>query len=377
MKHSTKIICIELALIIASLFCMILFSISYYTSLTILIILAIAISIILKPEKRKERFNTDILLITTIAILFYYAITYFIGFFSGFFYSTYSKKILGILYNIGTSLITIYSIETIREVLIKNNAYHKSIVWLTPIICFLLEIPMLVNMKIYNTRVDIFNAILTLLVPALLKNITLTYITYKSNKNNSIVYQLLLKIPYYLLPVVPNLGDFFTIIIDSILPIIILILIMNISTIKFDKVINSRKLAQNKIMSRCINIVVFIILFIMIYLTSNVFRFASLAIGSGSMKGSINKGDIVIIDKKVKQVNKNDIIAFREQGRVVVHRMIGIKEKNGIRYYQTKGDANKSKDGWLVSKGNVVGKVKARIRWLGWPTVALSELLQG
>ena len=263
-----------------------------------------------------------------------------------------------------------------NKVLIKNNAYHKSIVWLTPIICFLLEVPTLVNFRLFHTRVDIFSAFLVKLLPALIKNFTLTYITYKSNKKNSILYQALLTIPAYFVPVFPNLGEFISIVVNITLPILILVLIMNISTIKFEKVINSRNLQHKKIIIRIFNVLMVLIVLIMIYLNCNLFRFTSLAIGSTSMQGSIDKGDIVIIDKHDKSPKENDVIAFREQGRIVVHRMVNIKDFKTVNYYITKGDANNDVDAWYVAKESIVGTVKLRIRWLGWPTVALSELLQ-
>ena len=106
------------------------------------------------------------------------------------------------------------------------------------------------------------------------------------------------------------------------------------------------------------------------------FRFSALAIGSPSMAKAINKGDMVIIDKDAKDIKVKDVIAFEEQGRVIVHRVISIDDLNDIRLYQTKGDANPTKDGWKVNDNTLVGKVVLRIRWLGWPTVKLSELLQ-
>ena len=376
MKNSHKMLSIEVGLIIASLFCLFAFSINYYIYLGIIVALSIGMYFLLKPERVKERFDLDILLIITISILFYYAITYFLGFFSGFYYTSYSRKILTMIMNTVSGLLVIISIENIREVLIKNNAYHKSIVWLTPIICFLLEVPTLVNFRLFHTRVDIFSAFLVKLLPALIKNFTLTYITYKSNKKNSILYQALLTIPAYFVPVFPNLGEFISIVVNITLPILILVLIMNISTIKFEKVINSRNLQHKKIIIRVFNVLMVLIVLIMIYLNCNLFRFTSLAIGSTSMQGSIDKGDIVIIDKHNKSPKENDVIAFREQGRIVVHRMVNIKDFKTVNYYITKGDANNDVDAWYVAKESIVGTVKLRIRWLGWPTVALSELLQ-
>ena len=375
MKHSSKIILIEIGIILASLFCLFVFNINYHIYLSILILLAIGLHFFLKQEKRQERFNTEIVLIIIISILFYYAITYFLGFFLGFYYSNYSKSLIGIMTNIIYALIVIISIENIREDLIKNHAYHKSIVYLTPIICCLLEIPSLINFKIYTETIDIFYAFLTLILPSISKNIALTYITYKSNKNSSIIYQLLVTIPLYFLPVFPDFGEFLEIVKNMLLPIIVMILIANIINIKFDKIKNSISLAHIKLFTRTINTVLVIFIIIILYLTSGLFRFYSLAIGSISMTGSINKGDIVIIDKKYKSIKKNDVIAFEEQGKIVVHRVIKVRHNTKEKSYRTKGDYNTTPDGWVVKKGAIVGKVVVKIKWLGWPTVALSELL--
>ena len=90
----------------------------------------------------------------------------------------------------------------------------------------------------------------------------------------------------------------------------------------------------------------------------------------------INKGDIVIIDKKQKDINKNDVIAYDQGGRIIVHRVVDILEDETGNVYITKGDANESSDGWTVNNKNLTGKVLVKIKWLGWPTVKLSELLR-
>ena len=61
------------------------------------------------------------------------------------------------------------------------------------------------------------------------------------------------------------------------------------------------------------------------------FRFTSLAIGSNSMAKVINKGDIVIIDKKQKDINKNDVIAYDQGGRIIVHRVVDILSKKTMK----------------------------------------------
>ncbi|MBR2678466.1 MAG: signal peptidase I [Bacilli bacterium] len=377
MKHSIKIILIEIVLIIASLLCLFLYKINYYAYLVLLVLTVIGLYLFLKSPKRNERFNNDINLIIIICILFYYAITNFIGFFSGFYYSGYSKEFLGILLNIVSSVIIIGSIETIREILIKNYAYHKSIVLLTPIVCLLLELPSIINFSLYTTKVDMFNVFINLIIPNLIKNITLTYIVFKANKKSSMLYQFLITIPNFFLPVFPNLGDFFSIIANISLPVIVLIVGINVTTVKFATVTNSRLLGKSSKLEIAFQALLILIVIGTLYLTSNMFRFSSLAIGSNSMAKIINKGDIVIIDKKSRKINEGDVIAFEQGGRIIVHRAIEILEDNGEKVYITKGDANKDSDGWTAGDRNLVGKVLLKIKWLGWPTVALSELISG
>ena len=376
MKHSSKLILTEVGIIIASLFCVFIFKINYNVYLAVLSALSIALYFLLKPEKRKERFHNEVLLIIVISIMFYYALTFFAGFFWGVYYSNYSKSLLGILRNITTASIVILAIENIREVLIKNHAYHKTIVWITPVVCSLLEIPSLVNFQLYTSTVDIFNIVLTLILPCVIKNIALTYITYKTDKRCSILYQALVTIPNYFLPIFPNLGDFFYIIINSIFPVIVIVLTLNVTTIYLPKVDNSRKLSSKNIPSKIIMGCMIFFILTVLYLTSNMFRFTALAIGSPSMARAINKGDIIIIDKEDKRIKQGDIVAFYEQGKTIVHRVISVEEIGKNQIYQTKGDANETKDGWKVSDKAIVGKVKLRVRWLGWPTIKLSELLQ-
>ena len=61
---------------------------------------------------------------------------------------------------------------------------------------------------------------------------------------------------------------------------------------------------------------------------------------------------------------------------VYKHPLVDILEDETGNVYITKGDANESSDGWTVNNKNLTGKVLVKIKWLGWPTVKLSELLR-
>ena len=376
MKYSLKLLLTEVGILIASLFCVFIYRVNYNIYLAVLFFVSLALYFIFKPDIRKERFHTEIILIILISIMFYFAFTYLLGFFWGVYYTTYSRTFIGICRNVFTTLIMVLAVENIRSVLIKNSVYQKTIIYITPIVCTLLEIPSLVNLELYTSTVDLFNVSLTLFLPCIVKNIVLTFVLYKSNFKCTVLYQLLFLLPNYFVPVFPNLGDFFYIVINVVFPVLVLMMVVNVTSKNATKVENSRELTYRKVLLRVSMTFMILFILVVLYLTSNMFRFSALAIGSPSMAKAINKGDMVIIDKDAKDIKVKDVIAFEEQGRVIVHRVISIDDLNDIRLYQTKGDANPTKDGWKVNDNTLVGKVVLRIRWLGWPTVKLSELLQ-
>ncbi|KKQ36980.1 MAG: Peptidase S26B, signal peptidase [Candidatus Roizmanbacteria bacterium GW2011_GWA2_37_7] len=74
--------------------------------------------------------------------------------------------------------------------------------------------------------------------------------------------------------------------------------------------------------------------------TSLLGSYESLLVRSGSMEPTIMTGD-VIFAKQLNQYNKNDVVAFKDEGdRVITHRIVKIDESDGQLTFITKGDAN-------------------------------------
>ena len=113
---------------------------------------------------------------------------------------------------------------------------------------------------------------------------------------------------------------------------------------------------------------------------------------------TLNVGDIIIIEGvNPKDLNTNypnsDIIVFHDPdpglyNMLIVHRIIGVEDVNGILFFKTKGDGNgnswpqkpvSGEDQWdsnnppWVPASFVVGKVIMRIPWLGWVTMFVKD----
>ena len=95
------------------------------------------------------------------------------------------------------------------------------------------------------------------------------------------------------------------------------------------------------------------------------------------MYPSLKKGDAIILEKadekNLKTLKKDMIIAFEQDGKIVTHRILAIVEKDGIEYIVTKGDNNSRKDVQNKTKDDIIGIVRFRIPYIGYPSVEISE----
>ena len=73
-------------------------------------------------------------------------------------------------------------------------------------------------------------------------------------------------------------------------------------------------------------------------------------------------------------MKKGDIIAYKTNKNIIVHRIIRQLEENDEIFIYTKGDANNNEDNFIVKKENIIGIVRFKIPYIGYPTVWFSEL---
>ncbi len=375
-KQYTKILFVELFLVgIFLLNFAIIKKFSAYIFIGELLIGYFVLRKLLGTEKRVDRTKKDVLLLIIILTISYYVITYFAGFFIGFVYTTYSRSLLGILRNVILGILYIFALESIRELVVKKGQYYKSLLILSVIVFTALELANSITLYQITTKEMILRVILTMVVPKLTKNVFLTFCTYTTDKSNSIAYQLLMTIPNYLVPVFPDFGEYISVTILTILPIVSLLIVLKVLYFKRGRVENAKQVIKKMKFQKVVTVFLVIILFLIVYLVSGLGRFTMLAIGSGSMTGTFNKGDIVFIDKKVTPHKRGDIVAFKQSGVVIVHRIVGVLKKGDKFYYITKGDANNGEDAWYLSDSDIVGNYMGKAMFLGWPTVLLSELI--
>lgn len=372
-----KLYVLEISLLILLLANVLIFKIANPYILSGLLFLFLIVTIItLGIEKDNFRYKKDVFLNVVISLLVYYFLTYFLGLFTGFLKSSYSLRLVNIFRNAFPILLVILVCEVLRYAWVTKTKENKTGIILGYFVFLLIDVCLMLNTYDITTAIGITKMICLVVFPSITKNILLTYLTYKVGYKNCIFYRIVVDLSVYVLPIFPDFGEYINVLLETVLPIIILVRINNLfNYYSIRKVNESRYTKKNLVIY---SIITFALLTI-VTLTSGYFRYYALTIGSGSMSPKIDKGDVVIVkklkDSELYDIKKGDILVYNHDDRIIVHRVNKIINSNGQINFRTKGDNNSTADSWQVNEDDVIGIVKFKIKYIGMPTVALNELL--
>ena len=310
-------------------------------------------------------------------VLIIYIILYFLsGLIFGFERTPYSKDILSVLLNLWSFGSIIILQEYVRLQLVKNENKKMYSLILTTLVFFVLNLNYSNFLDNFTDFKTIFIYASSVLLPAIAESAVLTYLIYTSGVKSSIIYRLFVTIPPFLIPIVPSLDWFVTAVVGVVLPLAVYIYINYVNVVKNERL--SR--GERKRYSPVVYIPVFALIAVFAVFVMGLFKYQPVAVLSGSMSPTFNRGDAVIINKLTKQekneLKKGDIIQFISGTRYVVHRIYKVtNDEYGNKAFITKGDHNNAPDSDQVSLDNVIGKVSFSVPLIGYPSVWLTGVI--
>ena len=265
--------------------------------------------------------------------------------------------------------------EFIRYLVMDAPKGNKRTEIITYILLFIVFVLIDLNISYKVINIKDFNSIYELfaltLCPSLTKNIFLVWTTKKYGYIPCLLYRVLIDLYIYYIPVVPKSNMLIQACMFMLLPFILYKIL--------DGLEKERDLpkAGEKVKRGFDRIETVILLIIFVFLAGMVsreFKYSMIGVGSESMTGTIYKGDAIIYERyKGQPLNEGDIIVFRIDNVLIVHRInkrIFVDEEYG---YITKGDFNASADNWVVESNMIVGVYKQKIRYIAWPSVWINE----
>lgn len=376
-KGFNKILILEIILLIFLLFNSFVFKIANMYVISGIMLPFLILMIVLNGfEKDNYRYKKDVLLNIIIFLLMYYFITYFLGLFSGFVKSSYSLSFINIIKNTFPVIALILISELMRYVLFNKTKRNLPCLIIGCLLFVMVDVNTMVHIYDVKTALGITKMICLVVFPSITKNIFLTYLTMKVGYKNGIIYRLITELSTYLLPIFPDFGEYINVLLKTVLPIAIMARLNNMFNYYSVRKIKDSRYNNRKLV--LYSVITFALLTIVL-LTSGLFTYQALTIGSGSMSPAIEKGDVIVLkamkNEEARKIKKGDVLVYNHDNKIIVHRVIKKSNNGETISFKTKGDYNNAKDSWTVKQEDVIGIVKFRIRWVGMPTVALNELL--
>ena len=371
-KGYKKILILSLVLIL--IFLLDLFIFNFFTSykmILFLFILLIFFNVFFVIEKDNHRYVKNVLFEILIFIISFFLVYYLLGLLVGL---AKNNSYLN-LYGLRVFIIPLILYTILREVLrynMLNKADNNNICSIMVVTVFI-TLDMVYTME-YTGFVDKYSTLKLValsILPIITRNISYSYVTKKMGYKPVITFDLMFGLYPYLIQIVPNPSEYVVAIIQLVVPVIFSFNMLKFFIKKEDRHIDSSYYTKRFKAS----ILPSIIIIVLVYFYSGYFKFHAIAIATGSMEPKIKKGDVVVIDRKYNydSLKEGDVIAFKKDNYIVVHRIVKKLEINNSYIYYTKGDANSSIDDIIIEKNIFVGKKVLNIPGIGYPTVWFSE----
>lgn len=274
------------------------------------------------------------------------------------------NKFLLYLLPLGVSII---SCEIIRCVLLAQKS--RSAQAAAFLICILIDMQTAESFRAPSS----YNSFMDLVGMTLLPAVTLHLLGHYVSRRYGALPILLYRLP----PAwIPYLIPFKSAIPDPLLSFIMLVLPLGIYAFigmlfeKKPRYAREKKKRASKVVAYTGYVALFALMTAVMMVISCRFHFGALVISTESMTGELNKGDAIVYEQYGGEtIAEETIIVFKINGSNVVHRVVDIERVNGQNRYFTKGDANEDKDAGYVTDAQIVGIVKWKIPYIGYPTI--------
>ena len=358
------------------------------SAIFILIITLISVFAYNYKKIKITEINKKIIYEFVIGIFIYFTFIYFLGLFTGYLRNSYSLKFINIIKNIWAPLISIIALEIFRYVYITNNREYKyakligifTIIFFDISLCFYTFDINLENLFVFLT---------VIIIPVIFRNIVLTYFTDKVGYIPCLIYVVTLGLYIYLVPSIPDLGNYLTSIINICFPTLLYIYGSRIITYykqekEYEKDSNNKKPNKklNIIRVFALDIPLIIVITIFVGLISGYFSYHLIGVDTSAIGPKIERGDAIIIYKGLRysEYEVGDIIAYKSKKKIIIDK-IALKEVNEddqVSLFVKKTKTNGKYTYKYISKKDLIGIYNNfKVKKIAYPTIWFKDVVKG
>lgn len=353
----------------------ILFYLAYSLTWLLLAVTALKISN-LKNVKLWKPGNFFITMAAIIAVA-QIATLVFTGIILGFGKSPYSFTPLSLILNITFFMSTLLGMELSRAYMVKTYCGHKPTLALgfIALLYATISVPLSRFMILdLNSPLELTEFSASTYLPALAESLLASYLALLAGPTPAIAYRGILQGFEWLCPILPNPSWSIKALVGVMIPAIGFLTIhkatMPCVTRKRGRPVRVQKpplLNWTIVATLCV---------LVVWASTGLLGFRPSVISSGSMRPTINVGDIAITVKTPPEAIKiGDIIQYYGEERTIVHRVVNVQKEQGTKFFITQGDNNNVPDQNPVHPSQIVGKLVLTIPKFGWVSIAIKSFL--
>ena len=266
--------------------------------------------------------------------------------------------------------VTVFAGEILRRVLLSQN--RKGVTVITYFAFVLLDIALFAEKNAFVSFTAFMSAFGFVGLPALASNLLYCSLSKNYGAISVVPYRAIVTLYQYIIPLRPSVPDALFAFLKIVFPLILLWFIISLYKKRVARVSRRSAVCQSVVAVVCAAVMLLCVSFV-----GGVFDRKMIVVGSESMSGALEKGDVIVYDKYDGEIVENgQIVLFDRNGTTVIHRVVDVKKINGVYRYYTKGDANEGSDSGYITSADLVGVVKLRIPFVGYPTVWLHDLFK-
>lgn len=327
------------------------------------------------PQIINKRNEKKVFQYAIVAALIYVIVYFISGLFVTFGRSPYSNTIIGLITNLWVTGIPIIGREFARyKIIVATRKREKEIINVVVIIIFtIIEFDIISFISSITNVPLVFKQVVSVLIPTIAKNVLFTTIVQKYTCKSAIIYEILIKIFFWISPILPNSPWILIAILDTTILLILLVFVQ--ANIENNQNIILHRGTENTSPGDIIKLG--LILVPAVCFSIGLFPIQPKAIATASMYPEIEVGDVVIVKKcTINDIDVGDVIEYQIETQSIVHRVTKKEIEQNAFKITTKGDNNNSEDAKPVYEEQIIGKVIFKIKYLGLPSVWLKNLTQ-
>ena len=308
-----------------------------------------------------------------VVILISYAlVTYALGIFLGFNRGYLSNDLQKLFVGLVPTLLMTVVIELARYVVAGPNLHKRAYVVFFTTLTTLLYILIELNVARLGGAEQISIFLCATVMPIIAREALCGLLSYKIGLLPTLIFKIPLIIYPYILPIVPDLGDYIHAVANIILPFVVYLVVQHSLQLYDDDKKRLRRLNFG-----ILSVPILILAIILTVLVSGIFHYQLIAVGSDSMLPVYGRGDTVLFEKvNASDIHKDDILVFKHEGIIVTHRVKKIVADDDALRFITQGDNQEDVDAFTTEEHQVIGRVVGINRYIGYPTVWLNDLFK-